>query len=155
MNLFYLGKSCSINNLESVVLLKSSYNSLEKTATYSFIYTAISNTTIVTFSFGKENSEWNLDDVSIRDMTNNIELIEDGGFESGTFYAFCVCDSSIKQVKLSNNRNSKVCEIKTLFSAVQLAQSVRTIPQRIYNISFWLQNQRGFDQQVTVYISTV
>jgi hypothetical protein len=153
-----LGKSCSIDNSETILLVHLQSSSFNTRSNFSFIYTAVSHTSIITFSF-KKGWNWYLDNVSIRDTISNVELIEDGGFESGTMYAYCVCDSNLQRTKPTTARyshtGSYVCEVKNFFSAVQLAQSVNTIVGRSYNVSFWLQSQGGgMDNNAAVYMSS-
>ena len=93
-------------------------------------------------------------------MLNNDELIEDGGFESGTLYSYCVCDSSFQPTKPQklniDGRETNVCKVNAFFSAVQLSQQVNTIPGHNYNVRFWLTGQSSFkDREVTVYMSSV
>jgi len=124
---------------------------------FSFVYTAVSNKAIITFSFNK-GRVWYLDDVSIFDTSTKVELIEDGGFESGTLYAYCVCDSIFKPTAPTDrghyHRGAYVYEVNSFFSAVQLSQAVKTIAGRKYNVSFWLQSQGGLNNVVTVYMSS-
>lgn len=137
------------------MLLKYRDSSSGKPLNSVFVYTAPSNRTIITFSFDKG---WNfyLDNVSIIDTSNNVELIKDGGFDSGTLYTYCVCDSSSQRTIPTKDYNSGsyVCEVKNFFSSVQLSQSVNTIAGREYNVSFWLKSQSGRDNTVTVYMSS-
>jgi hypothetical protein len=151
----FSGKSCSIDNLKTIVLGSFKGSLYNRDLNFSFVYTALSSTTIITFSFNK-GGNWYLDDVSIFDTLNNVELIRDGGFESGTMYAYCVCDSNFKPTDRNRyHRGVYVCEINGFFSAVKLSQAVDTITGREYNVSFWLQSQSGLDNVVaTVYMSS-
>ncbi len=140
-----------------MVHLESSSSSSTTRSNFSFTYTAVSHTSIITFSF-KKGWNWYLDNISIRDTISNVELIDDGGFESGSMYAYCVCDSNMQPTKPTAARygqtGSYVCDVKNFFSAVQLSQSVNTIAGRNYNVSFWLEPQGGFDKNVAVYMSS-
>jgi hypothetical protein len=48
-----------------------------------------SNSDVIKFAFDKGWS-WYLDDLSVRDILTNAELIDNGGFESGTLNTYCV-----------------------------------------------------------------
>ena len=155
------GKSCSIDNLATQVLLTTSDQlsySGDKSKDYSFIYTALSNKTILTFSV-EQFQKWNIDKISIRDTSTNQELIEDGDFENKSFDTFCLCDNSLIHrsylKKTYTSQNEYVFKIDATFSSVMLSQSVQTIQERQYNISFWLQHDFSISNtHLIVYISS-
>lgn len=121
---------------------------------YSYNYTAHSNRDIITFSFEKDH-RWGLTDISIYDMSNKVEVMQDGGFKSGTLNAYCVCDDNLKPNKVKKSwvrSHSWEYDIDTFFSAVKLSQAVNTNIEHQYNISFWLEN-RGRSANVLVYMS--
>ena len=152
----FLGKSCSIDNLKTTVLVSLVYASYKQSTNYSSVYMAQSDTTIITFSFDK-GGYWHFNSVSIRDMSNNRELIEDDGLGNCMINTYCVCDSnpsSIQSKKSNQYSNFTVCEINNFNSAVQLSQSVNTISGHGYNVSFWLQSQTSLNNHVTVYMSS-
>jgi hypothetical protein len=95
----------------------------------------------------------------MNDTLDGTELIEDGGFESGTMYAYCLCDSSFvrtKPTQYHQHSGTYRCQIENFFSSVQLSQAVNTIAGRKYNVRFWLQGTSffSFENRATVYMSS-
>ena len=86
-------------------------------------------------------------------------MIEDGDFENKSFDTFCLCDNSLIHrsylKKTYTSQNEYVFKIDATFSSVMLSQSVQTIQERQYNISFWLQHDFSISNtHLIVYISS-
>ena len=155
-----LGKSCSLKELHTTVLFNpQSFSSSQQRDSlyYSTFYTAQSDRSIITFHLG-DKSRVDLDDISIYDIVNKSELIEDGGFESGTLSSYCLCESSTSQVKADRffaHSAPYILEMSTFFSPTKLSQLVYTTPGQKYNVSFWLPNRFGSNKNhLTVFMST-
>ena len=157
------GKSCSYKVLQTLKLMSSTkssqINNDHHLIYFSSIYIASSNLSIVTFVISK-GSNISLTDISMIDTENNTELIQDGHFTSKTTNSFCLCGSSstvniIKQSLLSSSTDSTdkyVCQIDNSVEDIRLSQTINTIDQRKYNISFaW---QKSFSSLLTLYISS-
>ncbi|CAF1307344.1 unnamed protein product [Adineta steineri] len=149
------GKSCATYDSNPTLLIRLDSLLSKKYWYFSYGYIARANTSIITFVFD-EGSQWNLDDLSIYDSLNNIELIEDGSFEGGSLYAYCECGAKFRTNELttkSNHSGSYSYEPSSFFSLIKLSQAVDTIVGRNYNISFWLKNQGFGENSVSVYMS--
>ncbi len=121
---------------------------------FSFSYTAKSNADVITFSFNK-GWDWYLDDLSVRDVLTNTELVDDGGFESGTLNSYCVCFESFEPSTITHTKHSGsyACEAQNFFGDTKISQSLNTIPNRNYNISFWLYKHTSWESPLTVYMN--
>ncbi|CAF1408426.1 unnamed protein product [Adineta steineri] len=149
------GKSCATYDSNPTLLIRLDSLLTSKYWYFSYGYIAQANTSIITFVFA-QRSRWNLDDLSIYDSLNNIELIEDGSFEGGSLYAYCECGAKFRMNELtarSNHSGSYSYEPSSFFSLIKLSQAVDTIVGRNYNISFWLKNQGFGKNSVSVYMS--
>ncbi|CAF3990295.1 unnamed protein product [Adineta steineri] len=149
------GKSCATYDSNPTLLIRLDSLLTSKYWYFSYGYIAQANTSIITFVFA-QRSRWNLDDLSIYDSLNNIELIEDGSFEGGSLYAYCECGAKFRTNELtakSNHSGSYSYEPSSFFSLIKLSQAVDTIVGRNYNISFWLKNQGFGKNSVSVYMS--
>ncbi|CAF1274079.1 unnamed protein product [Adineta steineri] len=149
------GKSCATYDSDPTLLIRLDSLLTSKYWYFSYGYIAQANTSIITFVFA-QRSRWNLDDLSIYDSLNNIELIEDGSFEGGSLYAYCECGAKFRTNELtakSNHSGSYSYEPSSFFSLIKLSQAVDTIVGRNYNISFWLKNQGFGKNSVSVYMS--
>jgi hypothetical protein len=156
--MFYLGKSCSRKGSKYVELTRiSSITSGSFQFQYfSFPYTGQSNSDVITFAFDK-GWTWYLDDLSVRDLLTGVELIDNGGFESGTLNTYCVCSGDFRRsstTTFTQHNGLYACDASNFFSAVKLSQSLNTIPKRNYKISFWLQQNAPLESPLTVYMNT-
>ena len=150
----FLGKSCSTKNLKTILLVRPQRMTENQYIRFTRTYTSQSKRGIITFNF-PEGSHYYLGNVSIWDTVDNVDLIEDGGFESGTLTTYCVCDDSSSPTKLTKDSSGYVYEADTFFAPATLSQPVNTIEGRNYSVSFWLKadifSKRG---SVSVYMST-
>ncbi|CAF1324900.1 unnamed protein product [Adineta steineri] len=150
------GNSCSIYNLETIVLCNLEKPVYNKYHNFSFLYTALSKRSIITFAFAR-GWRWYLDDISIYDVLDKTELIINSGFESGKLDEYCVCDSTRDPTEVRRSivkSGSYACYIDNFFKPVKLSQAVNTISGRNYTISFSLQSELyPNNNQVTVYMS--
>lgn len=149
------GKSCSYKVLQTLKLMSSTkssqINNDHHLIYFSSIYIASSNLSIVTFVISK-GSNISLTDISMIDTENNTELIQDGHFTSKTTNSFCLCGSSSSVNIITDSTDKYVCQIDNSVEDIRLSQTINTIDQRKYNISFaW---QKSFSSLLTLYISS-
>ena len=113
---------------------------------YAKIYRAISNQTIITFAFRHDSTYWCLDNVSVRDLSLNNELVTNGNFENNSSNAFFRCNSygtsSTTLFMTSSNPykgKGSYCD-GSVGLPDYLSQKLNTTVGRVYLVSFLLQN---------------
>ncbi|UJR29554.1 hypothetical protein I4U23_010771 [Adineta vaga] len=125
---------------------------------YNHIYrpSVILKTVSIIFGFRHDIKSWSLDKISVIDTTTNIDVIQDGDFESNYL------NQSYAQCILSNTRNS-ISDIlfdlpysndfyyndQTNVGMTYLSQIINIVGGRYYNISFYLEN-RGYPNNLFV-----
>ncbi len=114
---------------------------------YSKSYKAVSNRTIITFAFRNDPSYWCLDNVSVIDISSNIELVTNGGFEDNPSDGFIRCNSygnSSTTLFLSSahpySGKRSFCD-GSVGLPDYLSQTLNTTIGQIYRVSFWLENK--------------
>lgn len=121
---------------------------------FSSSYVGISNSDVITFTFEK-GFDWYVDDISVIDTLTSMELITNGGFETGSVNTYCVCPASFgspsSTTSLYKNSGSYGFDSSNFFGETKLSQVLDTIPGRSYVVSFTLYNT--FGSQMTVHMS--
>jgi len=109
---------------------------------YTFNYVGLyTSQTIIRFTFYDVTDYWNLDDVSFIDVTNNnnIELLENGGFETSDITDWSVSKSDAFGIDGSAPHSGVYGLYNTGVMVEMLWQTVPTVVGRNYTLSFWLQ----------------
>jgi len=105
---------------------------------------AISTEERIIFRFRDELSFWLLDDVSVIDTTNGLEMISDGSFENLSTTAWNQCSygniSSVNIITGTPRSGSYSYMGGSPSSFNYISQTMDMIIGRMYNISFWLMN---------------
>ncbi|CAF3468392.1 unnamed protein product, partial [Rotaria sp. Silwood2] len=122
-------------------------------------YKAVSTRTIITFVFRHNPSDWCLDDVSVKDISSNVELVTNGHFENNPPDGFIRCNSygysSISSFLTSThtyNGKRSFCD-GSLDLPDCLSQILNTKIGQLYRITFWLQNLGDKPNSAQVVIS--
>jgi hypothetical protein len=137
---------------------------------YAYTYVAIANQTRITFAIREDAGYFALDDVSITSISApTVELLTNGGFETGTFSPWIYCNpagatyaGTLEQTSgnffYQNTYAAHGGNYYYLDGAVgqadYLSQMITTTIGQTYNISFWLYNQgSGTNSNINVIIS--
>lgn len=116
---------------------------------YTFTFTATTVLSTIRFAFkaaGDNDHNWYLDNVSVRDNTSNIELLINGGFESGDLTGWTeFCADTCQTSRSGEVTNSTNCAEGTYcyfdFCNGQgnfISQAFSTVVGRLYVIQFTL-----------------
>ena len=126
---------------------------------YSTLYKTSSNRTVITFAFRNDPSYWCLDDVSVIDISSNIELVTNGGFEDNPSDGFTRCNSygnSSTTLFIASaypyNGQRSFCDGSTGLPDY-LSQTLNTKTGQTYRVSFWLQNKGNSPNSAQVLMS--
>ncbi|CAF1278760.1 unnamed protein product, partial [Rotaria sordida] len=128
------------------VTLLSRVNSSEFNYTrFQYTYRAISNRTTLTFAFHHDPSYWCLDDISVTKINNTVNLIVNGGFETGSASSYSLCEPSGANPTGYVSRECPHTGLHNFYDGSYLpgdylSQSFTTVIGKDYEISFWLRN---------------
>ncbi|CAF1491182.1 unnamed protein product [Didymodactylos carnosus] len=157
--------SCTIpswkgNNNDTILLLSLIDSPPFNYTYYQYTYRATSNLTTLTFAFRQDPSYWCLDDISVimSNSSNNVNIISNGGFESGSLENYTICNPSGTQ---PSGRSTQTYAYSGNYSYVDgsyasgdyLTQTFITVRQKQYRIGFWLKNSGYSPNSVNVTIS--
>ena len=139
------------------IILLQLYNAPNQSYTqYSFIYKASATKTILMFCFLNQQKFWALDDVSIKNSVN-AELLQDGGFESGSWTYWTGFNTIYQGSGMVTNYNSWSSRSGSRFyvdiqysAGDGIFQNVTTVIGSNYTISFYLANPRGGNASVAI-----
>lgn len=146
--IYILPNSCTLTQITTLFSLN---NSLPfDFRFYSILYTAIANQTMITFAFRQDPAYWAIDDISVRELDSEIEILEYGDFENEAFAPFLYCNQKGFNVPFStdlsgNQSHGGVYAFVdfTTFTPDYISQVLTTTVGQVYNVSFWLQNGDG------------
>jgi hypothetical protein len=135
------------------------------------MYVAIATQTRITFAIREDTGYFAVDDISVTDTdAPTIELITNGGFETGTFSSWVYCNPAGSSFPgtLEQTSSNFLAQGHTYSAhggnyyyldgavgqADYLSQMITTTIGETYNISFWLYNHgSGTNSNVNVIIS--
>ena len=113
----------------------------------------------ITFAFRHARQYWCLDDVSVIDTLSNDELVINGDFENHPSDGFIRCNaygntstSSFMPPPFSSTVQRSFCD-GSVELPDYLSQPLNTEIGKLYQISFWLQNQGNAPNGAQVVIS--
>ncbi|CAF1392098.1 unnamed protein product [Rotaria sordida] len=141
------------------VTLLTRVNSSEFNYTYfQYIYRAISNLTTLTFAFYHDPSYWCLDDISVMKINSTINLIINGGFETGSTSSYSVCAPSSANPAGYVSTECPHTGLRSFYdgsylSGDYLSQTFITDIGKDYQISFWLRNLGSIPNSIKVTVT--
>ncbi|CAF1366132.1 unnamed protein product [Rotaria sordida] len=141
------------------VTLLSRVNSSEFNYTYfQYIYRAISNLTTLTFAFYHDPSYWCLDDISVMKINSTINLIINGGFETGSTSSYSVCAPSSANPAGYVSTECPHTGLRSFYDGSYLpgdylSQTFITDIGKDYQISFWLRNLGSIPNSIKVTVT--
>ncbi|CAF1528075.1 unnamed protein product, partial [Didymodactylos carnosus] len=133
---------------QQTILQLTNMNFQSSYTTYTFSYITSANLTMITFSFRNDPQYWVLDDVKFVDTVTSNNQVTNGGFESGSLYPWTYCNPGNATFAggiddtLRNHGTYDYAD-GSVGSADYLSQSVSTVVNRTYTVSFALANILG------------
>ena len=144
-------------NILSTVLLRLANSANHSYINYTFVYQAITNKTRLMFCFLNRQWFWALDDVSVRHIPSGTQLINNGGFETGSWspwipYNTIYYGSGIRSsITGFAQRSGTYFYYDVQYSIPDgISQSITTIPGKNYTVSFSLANPFGGNFSIAV-----
>lgn len=127
---------------------------------YSKIYKAMTDRAMLTFALRHDPFYWCLDEISIKEIDTNRELVKNGDFESfSSTSSFIRCrsatSSSTNLFSTSlhpHSGNQSFCD-GTVRTASYLSQKIEMQIGKMYHLSFWLRNLGEMPNNALVFIS--
>jgi hypothetical protein len=144
-------------HIQSTILLQL-YNAPNQSYTqYSYVYKATANKTTLMFCFLNRQYFWALDNVSVKDSITNVELLNDTGFELGSWTYWTAYNTVYYSSGMSYGYSSwgpyagSYFYLDVQYTAGDgIFQNVTTVTGRNYTISFYLANPRGGNFSVAI-----
>ena len=160
-SVFCQDRSCITKNTSSTLLiyvdLKKARFKQNRYEYYSSSYVSKSNGSIITFDFRSDSKAY-LDNISFYDIRNEIELMNNGGFENGNLNSYCLCDPPNYRTEATETSAYKSrfgCEIYFRSSTMKFSQLVNTVVGRMYTVGFWYNGRCDLANEMRVYITPV
>jgi hypothetical protein len=156
---YILPNNCTLTQITPLLSLN---NTAQFTYTfYSIPYTAVANQTMITFAFRQDPQYWAIDDISVRDATSGIEVLQNGDFENAIFAPFSYCNQSGINDTFSTyssdnqfpNSGSYAFVDFTANAPDYISQMLILSAGEVYNVTFWLQNGGGPSNSFMVIMS--